>query len=294
MSRQSSRIPPASALWLTVTLLSAAGCGFTGDRSEASVDDVDQETPITVTDEELAAFDAPADSVITAPQLDAYLKTSLLQFDLVRKESETLHEKVQEMEQRAEKGGALGALRNAASGASLMYQISNTIGGSYIRAARTLGHNPAEMEWVRERMVDVSAYLAMKPMQEAAAAGVQQIEEQAEQLRVQLEAGDSAGYTAEDVDQMLASAEEMRAAMQTEGSQAVMDNIDLLREARPAVSEPMWTTIGFVGGAMGLAALAGLGDPDDAEAQQKLDEFRRLFEDAINNRTSPGMEAPGS
>jgi hypothetical protein len=41
---------------------------------------------------------------------------------------------------------------------------------------------------------------------------------------------------------------------------------------------------------MGLGALTGLTDPNDLEAPQQLDEFRRMFEDALNNRTSPGME----
>ena len=38
-----------------------------------------------------------------------------------------------------------------------------------LRSARTLGYNPAEMEWVRDRMAEVSGYLVAKPMQAQAA-----------------------------------------------------------------------------------------------------------------------------
>jgi hypothetical protein len=47
-----------------------------------------------------------------------------------------------------------------------------------------------------------------------------------------------------------------------------------------------------VGGATGLMALSGLGDPDDAEAQRTLAEFRRVYQDALANRVSQGMENP--
>jgi hypothetical protein len=39
-----------------------------------------------------------------------------------------------------------------AAAGQTMYQVGDLIGGSYVRSARSLGYNPAEMEWVRERM----------------------------------------------------------------------------------------------------------------------------------------------
>ncbi|HEV2147668.1 MAG TPA: hypothetical protein VGR37_09730 [Longimicrobiaceae bacterium] len=282
-----ARIVPAGMLALAL-----AACGGGGDADEASPDDVDQSTPVAVTDEELAKFKAPADSVLTPAQVEAYLKTSLLQFDLVRKESEGLHASFQEMEKRQEKGGALGGLRNMMAAGQTMYRMTDLIGGSYIRSARTLGQNPAEMEWVRERMGEVAMYLAMKPMYEAAGQGAQQVRAQAEEMRRMLASGQNPGFTEADVQEMLQSAEQMEAEARAESraARSVAANVEVLRRGRPAVTDAMWGTVGMAGSATGLIALSGLGDPQDAEAQRKLDEFRQVFQDALANRVSPGME----
>jgi hypothetical protein len=56
------------------------------------------------------------------------------------------------------------------------------------------------------------------------------------------------------------------------------------------VTEPAWQQIGFASGGMGLLALTGLGDPADTATTRKLNEFRRLYTDALNNRVTPGTE----
>src|SRR6202008_1617960 len=117
--------------------------------------DVDQDAPAAVTEREVASFRAPADSVLTPSQVEAYLKTRLLQFDLIRREAPALHERVARMEERGKDGGVLSGLRNMADAGSLMVRYTDLIGGSFVRSARSLGYNPAEMEWVRERMVEV-------------------------------------------------------------------------------------------------------------------------------------------
>jgi hypothetical protein len=71
----------------------------------------------------------------------------------------------------------------------------------------------------------------------------------------------------------------------------VRRNLDVLRRFRPAVTDPMWVAVGISSGASGFLALSGIGDPQDAEAQEKLDDFRRLFTDALENRVTPGMES---
>lgn len=289
---------PVRSRWTTLLpagmlALALAACGG-GDEAEATPEDVDMSTPVAVTEEEAAKFRAPADSVLTPAQVEAYLKTSLLQFDLVRKESEGIHARVAEMEKREKEGGALGGLRNMVAAGQTMVQVTDLIGGSYIRSARSLGHNPAEMEWVRERMTEVAGHLMMKPMYESAAQSAGQMRAQAEQLRAQLVGGAGAGFTEADVQQMLTSADEMEAQAkeQMQTGRAVQANLEVLRRARPAVTDAMWGTVGIVGGATGLMALSGLGDPDDAEAQRKLDEFRRVYQDALANRVSQGMENP--
>ncbi|HEV2736837.1 MAG TPA: hypothetical protein VGV85_18500, partial [Longimicrobiaceae bacterium] len=286
-SRRSALLPAG------MLALALAACGGGGDESaEARPEDVDMSTPVAVTEEEIDDFEAPADSVLTPAQVEAYLKTSLLQYDLIRKESVGIHARVAEMEERGKDGGTLGGLRNMVAAGQTMYQVGDLIGGSYIRSARSLGYNPAEMEWVRERMTEVAGHLMMKPMYEQSVASAAQMRTQAEELRTQMAAAGSAGFTEADVQQMLASADqaEAQAREQMAAGRAVQANLEVLHRARPAVTDAMWGTVGFAGGAQGLIALSGLSDPNDAEAQKKLDEFRVVYQDALANRVSKGME----
>lgn len=282
---------PARLTVPALCLMLAAGCGGDSAKMNATPDDVDAAAPATVTEKEAAAFRAPSDSVLTEAQVTAYLKTSLLQFDLVRKQSASWHEKAKEMEKREKKGGMLNQLRNVASAGGMLAQIGDVVGGSYVRSSRTLGYNPAEMEWVRERMAEVGGYMMMQPMREQAALGAKQMREQAEQLKEQLASGAAAGFTSADIEEMLKNADEVEKSANSDAARSVLANLAVLRRTRPAVTDAMWGAVGIVGGAMGLAALGGLGDPNDAEAQKKLDEFRRVYEDALANRVSEGMEA---
>jgi hypothetical protein len=52
----------------------------------------------------------------------------------------------------------------------------------------------------------------------------------------------------------------------------------------------MWSQIGLAGGGMGLLALSGLGDANDTATTRKLNEFRAVYTDALNNRVTPGLE----
>jgi hypothetical protein len=287
----SATLVRALAAVLAVFLL--AGCGGAGDTMDATAEDVDESTSITITDQEYASFREPSDGVLTEAQVEMYLKTTLLQFDLVRKHSERLHDRFKQMEAREQKGGTMAGLRNLVDAGRTMYQMGDLIGGSYIRSARTLGYNPAELEWVRSQMVEVSGYLAMKPMYEAAAQSAQQMRAQAEELRQSLAlAGEGAlGFTELELKQMTDAAAEMEESVGTqEGSPSVRANAEVLRRARSEVTEPMWVSLGLTSGGTGLIALGGLGDPNDEDAQRKLDEFRQLFTDALQNRVTPGME----
>ena len=239
--------------------LSLAACGGAGEN--ATPGDVDAKSSATVTEEELASFKAPADSVLSAEQVDRYLKTTLLQFDLVRKEAEGMRAKAAQMEARAQEGGFIAGLRNAADAGSLAMGWVDLVGGSYVRSARTLGYNPAEMEWVRERMTEVSGYMVMKPMLE-----------QAEQAAGQLESAAAA-----------AGGAAVRAEAAETTAPAVLANAEVLRKARPAVSDTTWQMVGLTG-STGLAALAGLADPSDQEAARGLDELRRLYTSVLANK----------
>ncbi|HEX8208721.1 MAG TPA: hypothetical protein VF584_00945 [Longimicrobium sp.] len=273
---------------LSVLVLGAAlaACGG-GDDSEAGAtpEDVDQETSVAVTEKEEASFKAPADSSLTPQQVEAYLKTSLLQFDLVRKEAGGM----QRMEERAKDGGVMAGLRNISDAAGMM----DRIGGSYVRSARTLKYNPAEMEYVRERMGEVGGFLAMKPMIEGQLQSAQQMRQQANELRAQMASGQLQGYTEENIKAIEDQAVEMeRAAKEQMGTtSAVGRNLEVLRRARPAVTEEMWATVGFAGGSAGLLGLSGLANPQDTAAQRQLNDWRRVYTDALANRASAAPAA---
>lgn len=274
----------ASLSVLGLALLLAAGCGGGDKQMDATPDDVDASSSATVTEEDLAAFAAPADSMLSADQVTKFLKVSLLQFDLVRKEGARIRDRMAKMDERAKSGGLIAGLRNAAEGVSTFTQGADVIGGSYVRAARTLGYNPAEMEWIGERMSEVGAHLTSKSLLDAQLQAARQMREQAEQMRAQ-------GMSATDVEQMKKSADEMIAQAQANAAAgAAGRNLAVLRRARPAVTEPMWSGISLFGGTGAITALAAIGSDNTPEQQKKLDDYRGLFQAALENRVAPGME----
>jgi ElaB/YqjD/DUF883 family membrane-anchored ribosome-binding protein len=268
-------------------LLLAAACG--GDKPgemSAKPSDVDQSSPIEPTEKEIAAFNAPADSTLTPRQVEAYLKATLLQYDLIRDEAPGLRQRALAMEKRGEKGGLINGLRNVAAAGSLISDYGELVVGSYPRASRTLGYNPAEMEWVRERMGEVSAYVMARPVQEAMLKQAQQMRQMAESYRGQ------PGFNDEQIAEMIRNADEAeqqaRNEMQTGGS--AVRNYQVLRRARSNVTDPMWITVAFAG-ATGLMALpASLSADSDTTAQRQLNEWRQVYTDALANRVTPGME----
>ena len=289
--QSSALLRRVSALCLALAL---AACG--GDdaaQQAASVGDVDPRSSATATEKEIAAFHAPADSVLTDEQVTKYLRTTLLQFDLIRNEAKGLHERADKIEERGKNESVVAGLRNLAAGASLATDMLNVVGGSYVRAARSQGYNPAEMEWVRERMGEIAGHLAMQPMYEATLQSAQMMRQQAATYREQMASGALQGFTSESVEEMERSAAEAekQAREQMGSSGAIARNLAVLRRARPAVTDQMWTGVAFVGGASGLLGLSGLADPADTSAQRQLGEWRQLYTDALANKVTPGMEA---
>jgi hypothetical protein len=290
--RRLLRAARVAALSVTFSLAACGGGDEPGAESGATPDEVDTEAPSTVTEEEQAAFTPPADSMLTEAQVDAYLKTALLQFDLVRKESEGFHEQAKRIEERGKGGGVIAGLRNVADAANFMTRFADVVGGSYVRASRTLKYNPAEMEWVRERMGEVGVYLAIgKQAEQASASMAGTMRDQARQMREQFNAGQLEGYTEEDVRNLEQQAEEMeRNAQQGGENSAAKRNVAVLQRARPAVTEKMWAGVAFSSGLQGWGALSGLANPQDTTAQRTLTEWRTLYTDALANRVTPGME----
>ncbi|HEU0014715.1 MAG TPA: hypothetical protein VFQ45_13600 [Longimicrobium sp.] len=280
---------------LAVCLAAAlAACG--GDepgQQAANVEDIDQKSSATATEKEIAAFRAPADSVLTPAQVDAYLKTTLLQFDYLRSEARGLHDRAAKIEDRGKDENVVSGLRNLGASMSLITDMADLVGGSYVRAARSQGYNPAEMEWVRERMTELAGHLAMQPMYEASLRSAETMRQQAAAYRQQMAAGTLPGFTEENIKEMERTAEEAekQAREQLGSAGAMARNLAVLRRAKPAVTDEMWTGVAFVGGASGLFGLSGLADPADTTAQRQLTEWRQLYLDALANKVTPGMEA---
>lgn len=271
-------------------LIPLAACvGDSNAEAGATPDDIDTESDPTVTEEELAAFTPHADELLTEEQITNYLQTSLLQFDLIRKQSAGLHETAEKIEERGEDGGLVAGLRNLADAGRLVVGAADLIGGSYVRSARTLGHNPAEMEWVRDRMIETASYITGLQLQEMSRSAIEQVREQANDLKRRREGGEDVYISAADIEQMFAQADEMEREFEAGQDQTGRANAELLRRVRPAVTEAMWMQLGWHGG--GPFAWAGLSNPQDTTAQRQLDEYRRVFEDALANRVSPGLEA---
>jgi hypothetical protein len=267
----------------------AAACGGGDDvaeqSQEANAASVDKASSATATEREAASFRAPADSILTPKQVEAFLRTTLVQFDLIRQEAPQYHAKVAQMEQRGETGGLVAGLRNAADAGSLLVGFGDLVGGSYVRSARAQGLNPAEMEWVRERMAEVSMALALQPMMESAISGAASMRQQAESYR---------GFDDASIQEMLKSADEIeknaREGM-AGGSGAVARNMEVLRRVRPNVTNHMWAAVALVGGPGGLLGLTGLGDPADTTSVRQMNEWRRIYTDALANQVTPGLEA---
>jgi hypothetical protein len=281
---------------VSFAVVAAAACGGgdqAGAESGATPEDVDASSSATITEEEQQAYQAPADSSITPQQVDQYLKTALLQFDLVRNEAGSFHEDAKRMEERGKSGGVIAGLRNAADAVSTLSRFGDVVGGSFTRSARTLKYNPAEMEYVRERMTEVGGYLMMKPMLDAQIQAAQQMQQQAASFRQQMASGQLQGYTEEDLKNMEQQAREMEQSARqqaAEASRSAQRNLAVLHGARSNVTDRMWATVSMSSGVGAWAALSGLANPQDTTAVRTLNEWRTMYTDALNNRVTPGME----
>jgi hypothetical protein len=279
---------------VTASLISGvllSGCGDDHAPDRSSFTSFEPGSPTEITPAEVADFQVPSDGVLTESQITGYLRTSLLQFDLVREGSGRLARGMETMQQRESWGRALAQLQNRITATQTPLETAELVGDSFVRSARTLGYNPVEMEWVREQMAEISATLMMSSLQDGAARAASELREQVRSIQDQQPGGPPPDGTAEYLRQLLATADEIEAASHQGGGPSPARDVQALRRARPAVTDEMWVAIGFAGGASGLMALTGWSDPGNTEIQAHLDEWRRLFADALENRASPALIA---
>jgi len=224
-----------------------------------------------IAEEERAAFTAPADSSLAADQVDRYLRATLAQLDLIEAERAPVQDSMAKLREARRAAARSGAPRPRAPVAIW----SDFVDATYIRSARELGYNPAELWFVRGRLAAVSGHL----MAQQAHAGRHQaaalLRQQAELLRGQ------PGVPPEQIDAMLRGAEETENAAPPPTSPRVLQNLETLRQARSGLSDSAWVRIGSVAAGSEVTTLGGM---PDAELTRKLEELRELCRAAVENQ----------
>jgi hypothetical protein len=241
--------------------------------------DRDADSPEISVDER-AAFTAPADSSLTPDQVERYLRTMLAQFELVAAEAPSMRRQI------AAGDGAVA--KQAGTGRdSPMKRWSDFLTATYVRAARRADANPAEMEYVGDRIRRVGGYLQGRQAQASGGQMAALLRQQAEALR------SHADVPPEQIDQMLQAADAAERQTVQPAPPAVQQNLDVLRSTRGRVTEPTWVRVAAVSGGVGLMALGDMADTTASGPVAQLSELREMYTAALENRAHPpGGDAP--
>jgi hypothetical protein len=227
----------------------------------------------TITDAERAAFAAPADSSLTAKQIDQYLRTALAQLEMLRAEAPAARERLAVAER--ERVQTTPTTRKGPRPKSPQAQWSEFVNATFVRSARKLGYNPAELDYVRGRFSAVSGHLLAVQMHGFTDEGAALFRQQAEMMR------GTPGVSQAQIETMLraaAQAEEQKAPAARPG---VEQNLGVLRRAYGAVSDAIWGEIAGVAAGIRLSELRAL---SDAERGRELDKLRQLHQQVLETR----------
>lgn len=226
---------------------------------------------------EHAAFQAPADSSLTPEQVDRYLRTALGQFDILRAEAPATRKQLAAM--RRDSKPAVSAPPGAKRPKSQQALWGDFVDATYVRAARKLGYNPAELWYVRHRISAAGGHLLAGEMQGSKSQAASLFRQQAEAMR------GAPGVTQAQIDAML------KAAAQAEGQEPVRavpprlaQNVEALRRARGEISDAAWGRVAGVAAGVGVT---DLGRIPDGQIGRKLDELTTLYQAALANREPP-------
>jgi hypothetical protein len=254
--------PLRSILVLVLAALAATAC--TRDRSAG---------PDEVTDAERAGFVAPADSGITVEQVERYLRTAHAHLDLLRREAPTLPPSTEIPSRPSEPGAA-----EPARPRSMQTRWNGLVDATFVRTARGHGYSPAEMWYVRDRIVEVSGLLLADRMHGSRDAAAALFREQAAAMR------GAPGVTEDQIQAMLTAAAQAEEQTSPPASERAVRNAAVLRRARPSLDEGGWARIARASSGAGVAELA---TADDADRERALVELRDLFEHALEGRPLP-------
>jgi hypothetical protein len=249
--------------------------GFLALAASACFRDRDADSP-EISAAERAAFAAPADSTLTPDQVERYLRTMLAQFDLLAAEAPAMRRRIQS-----------GELGQGEQPGAPMKRWSDFLTATYVRAARRADASPAEMEYVGERMKQVSGYLAARQAQASGPQMAALLRQQAAAMR------GSPGVSTEHVDEMLRSADDAERQTAQPPPPSVAQNLDVLHTTHGNVTDEMWIRITRVSGGVGLMALGDMADTTVSGPIAQIRDLRELYTQALENRAPPtGRNAP--
>ena len=229
------------------------------------------------TQAERAAFAAPADSSLTAAQVDRYLRTALRQFEMLETEAPAMRERLAAAPERAPAAPGQPKGRRPKSRQALW---GDFVDATFVRSARALGYNPAELWYVRKRLSIVSGHLMAAEAHASSDESAALFRQQAEAMR------GAPGVDPAQIEAMLRAAERAEQVEQQSRPTPprVAQNLEALRRARGALSPAAWRRVAGVAAGIGMS---DLGRIPEAEARQRLQGFRMLYRRALENREPP-------
>jgi hypothetical protein len=247
-------------------LLLALGACFGDRRSNDSGE---------LTASELAAFKAPADSSLTVKQVDEYLRTTLAQLELMRKEGPAERARLATIRRERTQPPESATPPRRKSRQALW---GDFVDAAFIRSARKLRFAPAELLYVRHRLSAVSGHLLTGEMHASKDDAAALFRQQAEAMR------GAPGVSQAQVDAMLKAADQAERQTARPADPRLVRNLEVLRRARAALGDAAWGRIAGVAAGM---EMSDLGEVPEAEFVRRIDELHQLHLHALENRAPP-------
>lgn len=156
----------AAAAALGALVLPLAACGRGDD--EASIEENLEETGTLDVLEQAGedTYEPPADGELTESQVEMYLAVQERAAKIRTVTAQRLREQEKEREAKGEEAGLMDAMRSLGDASDFVT--------AEIRAAKELGHNSAEYQWVQEQVMEAQVARMTAGMQEQMGAAGQQ------------------------------------------------------------------------------------------------------------------------
>ena len=221
-------------LYLASFLLLLAACGNDTVESLQNIQNSEFNELVEMTEQD--QYEPPADGLLTDDHIKMYIAVKAHEKSLLKNEAEKVKEKVAKVEQSDEESLSgiiknLDAIQQAAS-----YSLLD------VRAAKALGYNSAEYEWVKETLLEASSLTMMGGAKEMQAIMINSIKQSIPQLeKARDESSDPQMRTAldEQIMETKKNLEEMKEDIASEQEQmtaAMKHNIALYAKHKDALN----------------------------------------------------------